>query len=73
MSRVEAVGSRFEGAARMIRPEEVKAIRYRLKQSQAEFALTLGVSLATLQGWENGRHRPDAPAVALLQRTLANN
>ena len=71
MSRVESVPG-AAGTSPMIRPEEVKAIRYRLKQSQAEFALMMGVSLATLQGWEEGRHRPDGPAVALL-RVAARN
>lgn len=52
--------------------DEVKAIRYRLKQSQSEFALMIGVSLATLQGWEEGRHHPDGPAQALL-RVAAKN
>ena len=56
----------------VVRPEEVKAIRYRLNQSQSEFATMIGVSLATLQGWEEGKHRPDGPAMALL-RVAAKN
>lgn len=55
-----------------LRPEEVKSIRYRLNQSQSEFALMIGVSLATLQGWEEGRRQPDGPAQALL-RVAAKN
>jgi putative transcriptional regulator len=55
-----------------IRPEEVRAIRYRLKQSQSEFALMIGVSVPTLQGWEEGRRHPDGPADALL-RVAARN
>jgi len=55
-----------------VRPDEVKAIRYKLKQSQSEFATMIGVSVATLQGWEEGRHRPDGPAQALL-RVAAKN
>jgi putative transcriptional regulator len=51
---------------------DVRAIRYKLKQSQAEFANMLGVSVATLQGWEDGRHQPDGPAQALL-RVAARN
>ena len=51
---------------------DVRAIRYKLKQSQAEFATMLGVSVATLQGWEDGRHQPDGPAQALL-RVAAKN
>lgn len=55
-----------------VRPDEVKAIRYKLKQSQSEFATMIGVSVTTLQGWEEGRHRPDGPAQALL-RVAAKN
>ena len=73
MGRVEIAGNTMGGTTGLaMRPEEVKAIRYRLKQSQAEFALMLGVSLGTLQGWEEGKHRPDGPAMALL-RVAAKN
>ena len=51
---------------------DVRAIRYKLKQSQAEFATMLGVSVSTLQGWEDGKHQPDGPAQALL-RVAAKN
>ena len=51
---------------------DVRAIRYKLKQSQTEFATMLGVSVSTLQGWEDGRHQPDGPAQALL-RVAAKN
>lgn len=50
-----------------MRPEEVKAVRYKLKATQADFALMIGVSVNTLQAWEEGRHRPDGPAEALLR------
>ena len=55
-----------------VQPVPVKEIRYKLKQSQAEFALMIGVSVATLQSWEEGRHQPDGPAQALL-RVAAKN
>jgi putative transcriptional regulator len=71
MGRVETIKS-GQPFTSPIRPDEVKAIRYKLNQSQAEFALMMGVSLATLQGWEEGRHRPDGPAMALL-RVAAKN
>ena len=71
MGRVETIKSP-NPLSQTLRPEEVKAIRYKLNQSQAEFALMIGVSLATLQGWEEGRHRPDGPAMALL-RVAARN
>lgn len=48
-------------------PEDVRAIRAQLKKSQQEFALMIGVSVATLQNWEQGRRRPDGPARALLR------
>ena len=51
---------------------DVRAIRYKLKQSQVEFATMVGVSVSTLQGWEDGRHQPDGPAQALL-RVAAKN
>ena len=51
----------------LVRGDDVRAIRYKLKQSQAEFAMMIGVSVSTLQGWEEGRHHPDGPALALLR------
>jgi putative transcriptional regulator len=48
-------------------PDEVKAVRYKLKQTQADFATMIGVSVNTLQAWEEGRHQPDGPAEALLR------
>ena len=53
-------------------PLDVKAVRSRLGKSQAEFARMIGVSIATLQNWEQGRRRPLGPARALL-RVAANN
>jgi putative transcriptional regulator len=40
--------------------------------SQARFAEALGISVATLQNWEQGRRQPDGPAKALL-RLLARH
>lgn len=48
-------------------PADIKEIRLRLKKSQAEFALMIGVSVATLQNWEQGRRVPEGPARALLK------
>jgi putative transcriptional regulator len=53
-------------------PVNIKAIRRRLGQSQAEFAQMIGVSVATLQNWEQGRRRPEGPARALLKVAAAN-
>ena len=51
---------------------DIKAIRQKLRRSQSEFALMIGVSLATLQNWEQGRRRPDGPARALLKVATEN-
>ncbi|MCE7988762.1 MAG: helix-turn-helix domain-containing protein [Caldilinea sp. CFX5] len=48
-------------------PLDVKAIRAKLQKSQNEFAQMIGVSVATLQNWEQGRRKPEGPARALLQ------
>jgi putative transcriptional regulator len=48
-------------------PADVKAIRERLGKSQAEFSLMIGVSVATLRNWEQGRRTPEGPALALLR------
>ena len=54
------------------RPADVKAVRAKLKTTQSEFALLIGVSVATLRNWEQGRRSPDGPALALL-RVAARN
>jgi putative transcriptional regulator len=51
----------------VFRPADIKAIRSRLKKSQSEFALLIGVSVSTLQNWEQGRRVPEGPARALLK------
>ncbi len=57
---------------RTFRPADVKKVRASLGQSQQEFALMIGVSVATLRNWEQGRRTPDGPALALL-RVAAKN
>ena len=53
-------------------PVNVKAIRRRLGKSQSQFAHMIGVSVATLQNWEQGRRRPEGPARALLRVAATN-
>ncbi len=53
-------------------PLDVKAIRAKLEKSQSEFAQMIGVSVATLQNWEQGRRKPEGPARALLQVAMRN-
>ena len=55
-----------------VSPLDVKAIRKKLQKSQSEFAQMIGVSVATLQNWEQGRRKPEGPARALLLVALYN-
>lgn len=43
-----------------------KMIREQLGLSQNKFAKLLGISVSTLQNWEQGRRKPDGPAKVLL-------
>ena len=52
--------------ARMRRGPDVKALRVRLGMTQEQFARTYRLPLGTVRDWEQGRTRPDAPALALL-------
>jgi len=65
-------GERNPSRTRTFKPTDVKAVRADLGQSQAEFALMIGVSVATLRNWEQGRRMPDGPARALLQVAAHN-
>jgi len=55
-----------------IKPPGIKSIREKLNVSQGEFALMIGVSVRTLQNWEQGRRRPEGPAKALLRIASRN-
>ncbi len=45
----------------------VRSIRERTRLSQSEFATLIGVSVKTLQNWEQDRRHPTGPAAALLR------
>jgi len=60
-------GTLRPGRRTVFKPADVKAVRAKLQQSQAEFALMIGVSVSTLRNWEQGRRTPDGPALALLR------
>ena len=73
----ELIGSVREGGAIMQGQREpsrrisigasgVREIRERTSLSQSEFAHLIGVSIKTLQNWEQDRRRPTGPAAALL-------
>lgn len=48
-------------------PPAPKDIRTNLHLSQAAFAGLMGVSLRTIQDWEQGRREPSGPAKSLLR------
>jgi putative transcriptional regulator len=55
-------GRRF----RVTHPDEIRGIRACVGVSQLRFAQMLGISLRTLQDWEQGRRRPNQAAQSLL-------
>ncbi|QPJ66301.1 MAG: helix-turn-helix domain-containing protein [Candidatus Nitrohelix vancouverensis] len=48
-------------------PPSVKTIRDNMGLSQSAFVGFLGVSVRTLQEWEQGRRKPSGPATVLLK------
>ena len=60
-------GSRKPSRVRREEDADVKSIREKTGLSQSHFALLIGVSLKTLQNWEQGRRNPVGPARALLK------
>ena len=63
----------FKAGGGTLRVRELKApsppqeIRSKLKLSQSAFAGLMGVSLRTVQDWEQGRREPSGPAKSLLR------
>ena len=59
-------GRRKPSRHTVVRSSGVRVIRERTSLSQSEFARLIGVSVKTLQNWEQKRRRPTGPAAALL-------
>ncbi|MGB9429729.1 MAG: NadS family protein [Gammaproteobacteria bacterium] len=51
---------------RVLESVDVQAVREKMSLSQSAFALLIGVSVRTVQNWEQGRRQPQGPALALL-------
>lgn len=55
--------------AKVWTPEQllVISVRKQLKKSQSAFSRLLGIPIATLRDWEQGRKQPDSAAVTLIK------
>jgi putative transcriptional regulator len=59
---------RMKASRSMEFPEsEVRKIREQYGLSQDRFASLMGISVATLRNWEQGRRKPEGPARVLLR------
>ena len=47
--------------------EDIAALRRFVGLSQAQFAQAMAISVHTLRNWEQGRRRPEGPAISLLR------
>ena len=65
---IEHQRSNCSDEIRILIPDEIDValIRQEAGLSQAKFAEQIGVSVATLRNWEQGRRVPDGPARVLL-------
>jgi len=52
--------------------DQIKRVREALGLTQSRFATWLGVSLSSLQEWEEGRQPPTKRAIRLLQKAEAS-
>jgi len=60
-------GEKKPARAWVVEDPDVADLRERYGLSQAKFAALLGISVRTLQNWEQGRRHPQGPARVLLQ------
>ena len=47
--------------------KDIAALRNFIGLTQIQFANAMGISIHTLRNWEQGRRRPEAPAISLLR------
>jgi len=62
-----ARGERKPSRKAVYSPTRIQAVREKTTLSQTQFAKLLGVSVKTLQNWEQARRQPTGPAAALLR------
>lgn len=56
-----------EQLARAQRAPDIRAIRRKLNLTQEQFARSFGLALGSVRDWEQGSHKPDHAARALLK------
>ena len=49
--------------------QDIAALRRFVDLTQEQFAKAMGISVHTLRNWEQGRRKPEGPALALLRIT----
>ena len=59
--RKRLMDGRIEGG------DDVVALRRFVGLTQMQFAEAMGISVHTLRNWEQGRRRPEGPAIGLLR------
>lgn len=67
IKKFKAQGSPALRARTLEEPSSSSEIRVRLNLSQEDFAALMGVSVRTVQDWEQGRREPQGPAKSLLR------
>ncbi len=60
-------GERKPARVRRVMAQSPQVVRVRLALSQPAFAELLGISVATLRNWEQGRRQPTGAAAILLR------
>jgi len=71
-ARAIADGNKKPSRHFTVTPVDIKVLRRRLKLSQGQFADIIGIPVATLRNWEQGRTNPEGPA-RVLMTALKNN
>lgn len=67
---IEAANDIKNGGGRIVPTSEVVAARVNLDMTQERFASLLGISVRTLQKWEQGERQPSAAAQKLITIAL---
>lgn len=55
------------GQGRFESGDDITALRRFVGMTQVELAQAMGISVHTVRNWEQGRRKPEGPAIALLR------